>query len=929
MKLVQAMLVRRALECALGGAVLSVTGWAQLRVVTVPWQGDPNQPHQVASGQALMLQGTAQLVAGCSIVSATWDPGDGSGPVSVPAGNARALELSHVYTGSINQPFTATLTVTDSCGNVSNDTFRVVILNAGLDVDVNRAIDHGLWNLHKRQILGNVGGIPSGYWSTQNVAAATSSALQALQVHGHFANGDPNENPYVEDVQRGLAHLFTTLTVLPLSVQPAGDPDTNGNGYGLYTTSDPVYVTGQIIDAIVATQTPNAIAPTGVSPEVQGRTYHDIVQDMIDTYAWGQTDSGSQRGGWRYSFNSDSDNSAAQWMAIGGIAAERYFGVTVPSWVKQENEAYWLPYSSFRDGSFTGYDGHFGYVYAYYNVDIAMMNTTPSGIVQLVMSAVPSSDPRFVAAVGYMARNWNTLVLNNRIYGMFATAKAMRLAQPAPVQMLSSGTLSFDWYRAQVAQGDPVDGVARRLVTLQQGDGSWDGYWVVDDIATAWAAIILSSTIVTPGPVAVAHASPTQTAATFPVNFTGVSSYHLDPARTIVNYEWDYETDGTFDATGVNVVHTYPALGVYNVTLRVTDDSNPPLQASTQVTVNITPPPFPPDSEPGGPYTFCPQVTPWLLDGSRSSDPDGSIVLYEWDYSPQPLNLSFNDATGVTVDVTSFFMQLGPGVYNVGLRVWDDLGNPDTDFTTVRVLPAGDPNCQQPPPTIACPPDFVEIWSGGITAGQTVPARTGTATYTGGCTQNATVTYQDVSVVPNTPQNPGAPEVVITRRWTVDDGCGGIDSCDQTITLLSPAGQIGSLTLNVQPQTCANEISPATTLVRLTLPGTWVHDVTRIDPMSVEVHRADGVGKAIRRGAFMTGPSLADVTAPYYGELGPCVTRNPEGRQDFTMFVNARAMRSVMKLGGLADGTKVRLVFSGKFITGEPFVVEDVLTVRR
>ncbi|MCC7011880.1 MAG: PKD domain-containing protein [Planctomycetes bacterium] len=901
-----------------------------LEVKTVPWRGDPTQPHQVYSGATLTLQGVALPAPGCPLTSAVWDPGDGSAPVSVSVGNPRVLELNYAYTGVNNQPYTATLTVTDSCGTQKSDTFRVVVLAQSLDVEVDMAIDRGLWNLHKRQTLSSVGGVPTGYWSAQSSAAATASAVQAMEIHGHLPTGNGAEDPYVDDVQRGLAHLMTELQPVAIAAQPYGNPDVNGNGIGLQApyAGSAIYVGGQVIDAIVASNAPNLVASTGPSPEVLGKTYATIVQDMIDMYSWGQSENSWARGGWRYSFNADADNSACQWMAIGGIAAERVFGSVVPQFVKDENLNYWLAYSQYRDGSFAGSDGHFGYSGQFSNVDVAMMNTTPSGIVQLVLADIPSSDPRFDAAQAYMVRNWNTLTLNNRIYGMFAAAKAMRLAVPTPVQTLHSGSTSFDWYRAQTALGDPVDGLARRLVNLQQGDGSWDGYWVVDDIATAWSTIVLSSTIVSVGPVAICKADPENTAATFPVSFSGAFSYHPDANRSIVNYEWDFESDGTFDATGLGVIHSYPTQGVYNVTLRVTDDTQPvPLQSTSSCQVSITPPPFPPNSNPGGPYEFCPAYQPWILDGTGSSDPDGSVVLYEWDFSPQP-PLNFSDATGPTVDATSYFLALGPGVYDIALRVTDDAGGSNVDFSVVRVLSPNDP-CSGAPAVLNCPPDFTEIWAGGIPVGQADPSHTGTATYTDNCTLGIQLGYTDISVVPNTPQNPGAPEVVITRRWSLTDGCGSSLSCDQTITLLSPGGQGGALTLDMQPNSCPNEIGPSTPYFDITIPGTWRNSAMDIDPSTVLVRRADRVGLPLKLGQYLTSFAYVDVTAPYYGQNGPCEALGADGHLDLTLRANARALRSRFKLGSLPDGQLVTVIVTAKTYMGESLSLTDWITVRR
>ena len=59
-------------------------------------------------------------------------------------------------------------------------------------------------------------------------------------------------------------------------------------------------------------------------------------------------------GGWRYGWNEGPDNSASQWGAIGLVAAERYFQIPVPDWVKQQNRV-WVQYS--RGGQGFGYTG--------------------------------------------------------------------------------------------------------------------------------------------------------------------------------------------------------------------------------------------------------------------------------------------------------------------------------------------------------------------------------------------------------------------------------------------------------------------------------------------------------------------------------------------------------------------------------------------
>jgi len=56
-----------------------------------------------------------------------------------------------------------------------------------------------------------------------------------------------------------------------------------------------------------------------------------------------------------------------------------------------------------------------------------------------------------------------------------------------------------------------------------------------------------------------------------PVEFNGMSSLDFD--GEIVSYAWDFESDGTVDATGPIVLHVFPSPGSYDVSLTVIDDA--------------------------------------------------------------------------------------------------------------------------------------------------------------------------------------------------------------------------------------------------------------------------------------------------------------------------------------------------------------------
>ncbi len=76
-------------------------------------------------------------------------------------------------------------------------------------------------------------------------------------------------------------------------------------------------------------------------------------------------------------------------------------------------------------------------------------------------------------------------------------------------------------------------------------------------------------TLATP-PEAVISANPTSGSSPLTVVFDGSGSFDSD--GTIASYQWDFDSNGTIDATGATVTHTYTTDGVFTAKLIVTDN---------------------------------------------------------------------------------------------------------------------------------------------------------------------------------------------------------------------------------------------------------------------------------------------------------------------------------------------------------------------
>ncbi len=322
--------------------------------ICVPWTLVGAPSHSSYSGATIRLKGIARGDA----TEFRWEFGDGGSTAWGHIANAYDLSVQHAYTGVPGTPFVATLRVRNAASQEDYDTYRIKLYESSdltipdhLQIRVRMAIDEALWSLHVQMQRAGFGagapgyGQPYGYWNDPGgyPLAASCTAVDAFQISGHRTNADNDHDPYVETVRRALNYILTNAYSYPISVQPAGNPDQNGNGIGIVVNqssnlydSRQTYIGGICMTALASSGAPNRTADVG-GTNVYLRPYADIVQDMADFFAWGQVDSGSGRGGWRYYGNySNSDMSTTQWPPLALIAAEANMGTIVPAFVRTE-----------------------------------------------------------------------------------------------------------------------------------------------------------------------------------------------------------------------------------------------------------------------------------------------------------------------------------------------------------------------------------------------------------------------------------------------------------------------------------------------------------------------------------------------------------------------------------------------------------------
>ncbi len=698
-------------------ATVNVSATLPPKVITVPWVGtDPVVPHETWPGKLITFKG---MEYSNNATQYQWDFGDGtqSSIVAINANNRRTLEARHAYDANIpvGTPFIATLTVWDNLGNSSSATYNIIVKGDSLNTEVNVAIDEGLWFLYKNQSQANNSTFGSWY-NAGYYAGVTGSSVNAFMINSHQPEGDPSVDPYIDTVRNGLDFIFNNLFTPNIQNASLGNADVNGNTYGVRVNSGRAqYEGGPVIDALVASNTPLRMVNTSNNsyPLIRGKRFWDIAQEMVEDYGYCQLASGANRGGWRYSCASDHDTSAAQWAAIGIIPAERLWGNKPPTFIKSNN----LNVVNNVHYDLNGQAGYTSSTYCAWGCTA----DTPSNMVQMNMDGVTVDDRLFISSSGYMRNalpdhfTYSTPAKNDQLhqnyYAMFATSKAMRLANPVRLDIMCQACgdgQDVDWY------GDPNVGLAPHLIAEQildqTGDhGSWkqpsglsgSGDWQ-QDMVSAWAVLILTRELFEVAPVA--DAGPDRVwAVNLPLTFDGSHSYHPDPFRTIVKYEWDFDGDGVYNSSSSSPTaqHTYTSAQsgtlphTFVATLRVTDDAGK--TGTDTATIIIAVPPHPPIADAGGPYT-CTAGLPCHLDGSGSFDIDPTDFITSWSWELGGGGVpDFAEASGETVD----YVFPTPGVFNIGVKVFDNAvlndvnGNDqqdpeerlsDQNFTTATVV---------------------------------------------------------------------------------------------------------------------------------------------------------------------------------------------------------------------------------------------------
>ncbi len=280
--------------------------------------------------------------------------------------------------------------------------------------------------------------------------------------------------------------------------------------------------------------------------------------------------------------------------------------------------------------------------------------------------------------------------------GQPGTVNAVKYTAPSGALVFASGTMR--WARGLGLEDDPRIEQATYNIFSDMGvqPNTPDGVTVdpAGSNATPNASFTLS-----PNPVG------------FNTTVTFNGSASKDPDGTIAKYEWDLDGNGSYETnsgTNPQTTRKYTSDATIDVRLRVTDQ-----KGATDVTVrtlNVIGNQFPVASFTATPNPAIQGLTV-NFNAAGSSDPDGTIVKYEWDLDG---NGSYEKNTGSTATTSSSYPT--PGTVQAGLRVTDNGGKTATATIPVSISVAG---VSSYPDAVNDTPGLIHYWRMGEPSGPT------------------------------------------------------------------------------------------------------------------------------------------------------------------------------------------------------------------
>lgn len=232
-----------------------------------------------------------------------------------------------------------------------------------------------------------------------------------------------------------------------------------------------------------------------------------------------------------------------------------------------------------------------------------------------------------------------------------------------------SGIAALVWSNHQECTGTEIRNALK--ATAQDSGAAGHDVYFGNGIVKAKAAhdyLTQNACAATPGGNNAPVAAFTNSCSDLNCSFNGSSSSDSD--GTITAYAWNFGDGST--GSGANASHTYSAAGSYTVALTVTDNDGATNTKTQSVTVTA-----PPAGNNPPVASFSKSCTDLgcSFNGSASSDSDGSIASYAWNFG--------DGSTGSGANASHTYS--AAGTYTVSLTVTDNDGATNTASQSVTV----------------------------------------------------------------------------------------------------------------------------------------------------------------------------------------------------------------------------------------------------
>lgn len=352
----------------------------------------------------------------------------------------------------------------------------MIPVNAATEEEIEESIALGLsWLAMQQQ--------PDGSWGTWYKTSTTGlCVLKFIDYVKELPDVDSWTDPeyiYHDVIVAGLDYLFSNGFFVTISVQPYGDPDTLDNDLGIRFNGFDDYETSIALMGIAATMTPDMIV-TAAGP-LNGLTYFEVVQDVVDYLSYEQRESTWARGGWGYEGDPEwADNSVSGYVTL-GLGYAQQFGATVPQFVKDEL-THWIGLIQSPVG------------YSYYRPPAVWIDPyedellrTGNLLYQMALVEMPVEDPQVQLALSWIEANW--ALGGNSYQRVFCLMKGL---EAYGIEDEITVGVSGNWFEE----------LSTYIVATQNADGSWPNdphdYNMPYSLTAAWALLTLEKTVAIP-----------------------------------------------------------------------------------------------------------------------------------------------------------------------------------------------------------------------------------------------------------------------------------------------------------------------------------------------------------------------------------------------------------------------------------------------